>query len=239
MRKRQAILTGLLCSLVVGAACYRIMQQPEVLPPPYKIIKIVQRHTYPVLPKVIFQRTVGIEFDKELVGAGVLLRTGQVLTAAHVLEGQIDRYMVQLKALNGMTLASEFKIDKIDRELDLALLSCFTDKIEAIGVAGNAAIGTAVVMSGSPAGYKPCLLSGLGHISRKEKDFWICSSTIYGGFSGGGAWDVNTGLLVGIVQGQVFFYTRCGSRQPVPGTAIIIPAPIIKEFLDKPYPDKR
>ena len=227
MRRREALLTAVLCSMVVAAASYRIIDQPEELPPPYKIIKLMQRQTYPVLPSLIFERTVGIEFEGDLVGAGIILETGKVLTAAHVVGEDLTQYRVRLRDVSGSVVVSECRLVKIDREADLALLSCFTDRYGKIDLGCDASIGTPVVMSGSPVGFNAGLLSGLGFVSRKENGFWIASPSITKGFSGGGVWDVNSGVLIGIVHG--FVGNSFGVTAP--GITLFIPSQAVEEFL--------
>jgi hypothetical protein len=223
----QKALAMLLCSMVVVAASCRILAQPDLEPPPYKIIKLTQRQAYPVLPSLIFERTIGIEFNGALIGAGVILESGRVLTAAHVVVARDGKYMVRLKDTDGVMLVSDFKVIKTNKELDLAQLSCFTGQFDKLKLGGDIPLGHPMVMSGSPAGLKVGLLSGLGFLTRKEKNIWFASQTIYFGFSGGGVWDVNSGVLLGIVQSSCFDRDKI----PIPGTAQFIPAKTIEEFL--------
>ena len=61
------------------------------------------------------------------------------------------------------------------------------------------------------------------------------------GVSGGGAFDAETGNLIGIVQGhQTFSFAVKDQSQsytmkfPVPGTTFVVPTALIRPFLAKP-----
>ena len=208
---------------------------------PIKIIKVAQVPTFPTIQPRVYERAVGIEREGHLVGSGVILETGRVLSAAHVFtlrEGEKDysRYTIRLGVgVEGHTIASQIKILQLDTQRDLALLSCFTDKFSQVHLAGTTLpVGAPVVTVGSPTGVQHDLLSPLGFLSSKRDSAgggfpgcWIVSASSFFGNSGGGCFEANSGYLVGIVSGGAGAPGACMA----PNLMYVVSADTIRSFL--------
>jgi S1-C subfamily serine protease len=206
---------------------------------PIKIIKVAQVPTFPTIQPRVLKRAVGIEHNGSLVGSGVIIETGRVLSAAHVFQapdGDLSKYTVRLGVgAEGHTVASQIKMIQLDTHRDLALLSCFTSPFSKIHLAeGSIPVGAPVVTVGSPTGVQHDLLSPLGFLSSKRDSSgggfpgcWIVSASSFFGNSGGGAFEANSGYLVGIVSGG----SGAGGVGMAPNLIYVVSAVTVRDFL--------
>lgn len=198
-----------------------------------KVIRVEYSPKYPYPPQEIVDRSVGIENDGFLCGAGIMVEPGKVLTAAHVVEDE-GRYMVRIERKNGKLITSECRVEKVDLKHDLALLSCAPIgpcPKSFIRIAGTGIrLNTPVVAVGSPLGLGEKIVSSVGFLSCKysltteDNQFrytWLASTPSTFGNSGGGVFDANTGVLVGMLIGVTAKST----------TAKFVPPDIIADFL--------
>lgn len=210
---------------------------------PIKIIKVAQVPTFPTVHPRVYERSVGIEKNGQLVGSGVIVDTGRVLSAAHVFASRsavpdYSAYSVRLRVgKEGHTVASQIKLIKLDTHRDLALLSCYTDTFSPINVAADTIpVGAPVVTVGAPMGVQHDLLSPLGFLSCKREGAgngfpgcWIISAPCFFGNSGGGAFDANSGYLIGIVSGGA----GADGVGMAPNLIFVVSASAIREFLGR------
>lgn len=149
--------------------------------------------------------------ETESFGTGFLHKSGDVITAAHVIEGCTHPVI----AMPDNTLIAA-TIIRIDSERDLALLKP-AKKIEAealrISAAEVVSIGSETSLWGFPAGYRgipPMLsvgyLSGIDVVPTKSKKLapqWVINAAINHGNSGGPVVLVETGEVIGVADNKI------------------------------------
>lgn len=200
----------------------------------YKVVKLIYSPKHPHLPQCALDLAVGIEKNGRLIGAGVIVDSGEVLTAAHVVDDPHAQYHVRFgrDGETGSVLASQAVFVRANEDADLALLKCFTPmKVTPPIIAGDSIrMYTPLFTIGSPLGPVERVPSPIGYLAAKNHDFeykpdftWMCSIPATFGNSGGGVFDANTGALVGILVAG-----------PQPGHAIcsFVAPDVIRGFLN-------
>ncbi len=208
---------GRMCLLLsVGAVCFVLTHMftddwlDRTAEPRWRVLKIIQAPKHPHPLKSMVTRAVGIEEDGRLIGAGVLLSSNRVLTAAHVVARyQSKRISVRFGRKDGAIIASGARVIAIDQSLDLALLSCYPQrKVTRARIATEGVqIYSPLVTVGSPYGIVAAVVSPVGYLAAKEHEFsrcpwgttWMCSIPATYGNSGGGVFCPNSGTLIGIL----------------------------------------
>ena len=144
-------------------------------------------------------------------GTGFLHKSGNVITAAHVVDG-CSHPVIAMP--DNTTIDAQ--VVRTDSEMDLALLKP-AKKIEAkallISATENVNVGSEISLWGFPSGYivvSPILsvgyLSGIDGVLTKSKKLraqWIINAAINHGNSGGPVVLVETGEVIGIADNKV------------------------------------
>jgi S1-C subfamily serine protease len=144
-------------------------------------------------------------------GTGFLHKSGDVITAAHVIEGCTHPVIE-----TGVITTVPATIVRTDTEKDLALLKP-SQKIDAqalrISSTENCDIGSEISLWGFPAGYSgpyPMLsvgyLSGKDTVSTKSNKWtpqWVINAAINHGNSGGPVVLVETGEVIGVADSKI------------------------------------
>lgn len=196
--------------------------------------------------------TVQVNFENE-VGSGIVLAAHPraeggselyILTAYHVVESAGER-PVEVKRYDG-TLGQELELLEAEQlaaapELDLALLHAVTEaqEIDVARVvprerAGEVPVTSRIVAVGCPLGYAP--MHSAGQLTSKWKElegrtYWMIDAPTIFGNSGGGIFLAESHELIGVLS-RVSAYNNL-INIAVPHMGIIVPAPVIYEWLDQ------
>lgn len=157
-------------------------------------------------------RAVWIETEQGF-GSGVIVRSGQVLTNWHVVEG-VSRIRVEGKTA---------RLLRKDDSADLALLASPTPNLPPIRLQTWTSVGEDVFYVGNPAGIRNHV--GRGRILDYPESRIHSSAFAWAGFSGSGLYN-RAGELIGV---QTEWTVRLGS-QP---NGLAISADTVKKFLDQ------
>ena len=154
-----------------------------------------------------------ILLKQDRIGTGFLHASGNVLTAAHVIEGAGPKDVLIL-----MADGSRIPVEKIvaDSDLDIALLSPKKNiKAQALPLASTQqlSVGNQVSTWGFPAGYngsQPML--SVGYLSGKDTiwapsgklvERFVVNAAFNAGNSGGPLIDIESGAVIGIVSSKM------------------------------------
>lgn len=170
-------------------------------------------------------------------GAGVVISTGYVLTAHHVVR---DHATIQVLTACGTRLPAN--VAWIERELDLALLAV-PEKLDleaaSIAPAQSVREGKAAVVIGNPLGRGQKLVTGrlgpqrLVHWDGKSAQLRAIVANVVPGNSGGGVYDLETGELLGITVAKS--QTQANTGYVVPAdriTGLLANEPSLRELSD-------
>jgi S1-C subfamily serine protease len=165
-----------------------------------------------------------------------------VITTRHLLEPtRPRRLLVRVPGHHGSLSAEVFKISD---EQDLAILSVEGIAPPAVTLKDVTALGQAVWVAGFPWGRRLTVargvvsqLTGDGDEARLEGPAGMVDASVSYGASGGGVFEVSTGLLIGIVEGYRTARVALPNAPesvlhvPVPGETTVISSAGVRRFL--------
>jgi S1-C subfamily serine protease len=138
--------------------------------------------------ELMYHRNVQVTTEENRC-SGVILSTGVVLTAFHVLQTDSKIYV------NG----KEAELVLVRPDIDIVILHAETESLPDIVFGTDVGIATPVVAIGNPNGMVGLVSFGFV-VFRDDKDHLFTDTLAMHGFSGGGIYST-TGTLLGIMQG--------------------------------------
>ena len=206
------------------------------------------RDVLPRILKSIVQLRAELDGDDRRSGSGVVIASDPqssrcwIITTRHLVEPPKPRRLSARVPDHGGSLSAE--VVKISDELDLAILSVQGVAPPAVTLREITGLGQDVWVVGFPWGRRLTVVRGVvsqlggdGDEMRLEGPARMVDASVSYGASGGGVFEVSTGLLVGIVEGYrtarvaLPHAPESVIHVPVPGETTVVASAGIRRFL--------